>query len=163
MAMGELTGTNTKFTEGYWARFILSGAYPYKIQKGQINYWLSLCLFWSADILENSSSVNFHGPRLRNCSMRFSSDNFANMPLVIALLFEGVNFFLYMSTRLAISIARTSPSPFFLASSKTSRTASSRRCCPLAALSFINRLMSNIRLRFPTTGILSTKSDALSI
>ena len=35
MALGEHTGTNTKFTEGCWARFILSGAYLYKTLSGK--------------------------------------------------------------------------------------------------------------------------------
>ena len=35
MALEEPIGTNTKFTEDCWARFILSGAYPYKILSGK--------------------------------------------------------------------------------------------------------------------------------
>ena len=35
MALEERIGTNTKFTEGCWGRFILSGAYPYKILSGK--------------------------------------------------------------------------------------------------------------------------------
>ena len=34
MALEERIGMNTKFTEGCWDRFILSGAYPYKILSG---------------------------------------------------------------------------------------------------------------------------------
>lgn len=41
MALEERIGTNTNFTEDSWARFILSGAYLYKILKGQLNHiWL---------------------------------------------------------------------------------------------------------------------------
>lgn len=43
MVLEEPTGMNTNFTEGCWVRFISSGAYPYKILKGQLNHiWLLL-------------------------------------------------------------------------------------------------------------------------